>query len=69
MVQILHNDTVVHPWQTCSTILHTVHTVSISDEGMYTCRVKDATSYICDRLLGNLSTISKRSAIIIMFVR
>ena len=59
MVQILHNDSVIHPWQSCSTVLHTVHNVSYSDEGRYTCRVQDASYHICDRPLGNLSVISK----------
>ena len=56
---MLHGDTVVHPWQSCSTLLHTVHNVSYSDQGNYTCRVQDATNHICDRPLGNLSVISK----------
>ena len=59
MVQILHNETVVHPWQSCSTVLHIIRNVSISDEGMYTCRVQDASNHVCDRPLGNLSAISK----------
>ena len=59
MVQLLHGETIVHPWQSCSTVLHTVHNVSYSDEGKYTCRVQDATNHICDRPLGNLSVISK----------
>ena len=57
MVQMLHNDSVVHPWQSCSTILHTVHNVSYSDKGSYICRVLDASNHTCDRPLGNLSAI------------
>ena len=59
MVQMLHNDSVVHPWQSCNTILHTVHNVSYSDKGSYICRVLDASNHTCDRPLGNLSAIGK----------
>ena len=59
MVQILHNDSVIHPWQSCSIVLHTIHNISYSAEGRYVCRVQDASNHICDRPLGNLSVISK----------
>jgi hypothetical protein len=59
MVQMVHNDSVVHQWQSCNTVLHTVNNVSYSAEGRYTCRVLDDSNHVCDRPLGNLSVIGK----------
>ena len=59
MVQMIHNDEVIRPWQSCSVILHSIFNVGYFDEGVYSCKVHDASNITFEKHIGNLTTISE----------
>ena len=56
---MLHNDKVFHPWESCDTLFYGLHNVSYSAEGMYWCKVQDASNNTYEKQIGNLTTIGE----------
>ena len=56
---MLHKDKVFRPWQSCDTLRYSLRNVSHFDEGMYSCKVQDASNSTYERNIGHLTTISE----------
>lgn len=57
-VQMLLGSEPVQTWQPCRTLLHTVN-ATFSDEGRYTCRVRNSNGTLHEEPLGNMTVIGK----------